>query len=337
MKHICLVLSLILCLSCVDTKETIDIVNPTENHNVNDKEYIIDNTHAKGDVRRYGVFPNQDVSEKHLSNILYLANQGLPIYFPQGYYNTSIALKKALNVSLQFDGVTLGGGFQIINETDQESQFIKITGTLTILDKLFIRQSNNISFDNVFLISDTIQNIYKQKNRGVSIYAGSKNIKFNTLTIIDTGGDPTEFFKLTAASLQVHGWKNNPENILINQLNIDNASRTALYLTGNNHQINKANVSNFGLGSNENMFGVDDASPGEEKEFSAVWINRCNSCEIDSLAINNANNRGQYSLRLDEGKYHEPTFINNIRINNNAKELPIKDHKLTNILVKHEY
>jgi hypothetical protein len=337
MKQFCLVFGLILFISCVDTKESVDIINPTENLNVGDSEFIIDSTYAKGDVRRYGIFPNKAVSGKHLNNVLYLANQGLPILFPKGYYDTSIVLKKASNISLQFDEAVLGGGFQIIDEDNQESQYIKISGTLTILDKIFIRQSNNISFDGVILTSDTIQNIYKQKNRGVSIYAGSKNIKFNSLTINDTGGEPKEFFKYTAAAFQVHGWKNNPENILINSLSINNAGRTALYLTGNNHQIYKALVSNFGLGSNKNMFGLDDASPGEETEFAAVWINRCNSCEIDSLAIHSTFNEGMYSLRLDEGKYHEPTFINNIRIDNKAKELPIKDDKLTNILVKHEY
>jgi hypothetical protein len=40
---------------------------------------------------------------------------------------------------------------------------------------------------------------------------------------------------------------------------------------------------------------------------------------------------------LDEGKYHEPTFINNIRMNGIAKQLPIFDDQLTNILVKNEY
>lgn len=337
MKQCCLFFGLILFISCVDTKEIIDIIGPTETLNVVDGEFVIDSTYAKGDVRRYGIFPNKAVSGKHLNNVLYLANQGLPIQFPKGYYDTSIVLKKASNISLQFDEVILGGGFQIIDDNGEDSQFIKITGTLTILDKLFIRQSNNISFDDVLLTSDTIQNSFKQKNRGVSIYAGSKNIKFNSLTINETGGEPTEFFKYTAAALQVHGWKNNPENILINSLSINNAGRTALYLTGNNHQIKKAQVSNFGLGNNENMFGLDDASPGEETEFTAVWINRCNSCEIDSLSINSTFNKGKYSLRLDEGKYHEPTFINNIQLNNKAKELPIKDDKLTNILVKHEY
>jgi len=92
------------------------------------------------------------------------------------------------------------------------------------------------------------------------------------------------------------------------------------------------------LGSNENMFGLDDAKTGEETVFSALWINKCNNCEIDSLDIYSTtpNKRG-YSLRLDEGRYHEPTFINNIRMNGIAKQLPIFDDQLTNILVKNEY
>lgn len=337
MKQFYLVFGLLLFISCLDNTEPINIIEPKENLKVVDSEFVIDSTYTKGDVRRYGIFPNKGVSVKHLNNVLHLANQGLPIYFPKGYYNTSIVLKKASNISLHFDEVILGGELQIIDEDNQASQFVKITGTLTILDKLFIRQSNNISFDDLFLVSDSIRNIYKQKNRGVSIYAGSKNIKFNTLTINDTGGDPTGFFKYTAASLQVHGWNNNPENILINRLSINNAGRTALYLTGSDHQINKATISDFGLGSNQNMFGLDDARPGEETEFAAVWINRCNGCIIDSLLINTIYNKGQYSLRLDEGIYHEPTFINNIKLNNKAKDLPIKDDELTNILVKHEY
>ena len=85
------------------------------------------------------------------------------------------------------------------------------------------------------------------------------------------------------------------------------------------------------------MFGLEDASPGEEKEFTGAWINRCNDCVIDTLAINSNTIFGKYSLRLDEGVYHEPTFINNIHFGAKAKELIIKDDELTNILVKNEY
>ena len=39
------------------------------------------------------------------------------------------------------------------------------------------------------------------------------------------------------------------------------------------------------------VFGLDDARPGEETEFAAVWINRCNGCIIDSLLINTIYNK----------------------------------------------
>jgi len=334
MRFAYLLFSLILCLSCVDSKEIINIVPPEETLNVDDSEFIIHQTFTKGDVRRYGVFPEQTISTNDFKNVLSLANQGLPIYFPAGYYNTSISLENTSNVTIKFDEVILAGHLQITNNSER----IKINGSVTILDKLFIVQSRDISFEKVIVKSNQTQNIYEQKNRGVSIYAGSKNIKFDSLFISDTGATRDDFFKHTAASLQIHGWNDNPKNIQINKLEINNAGRTALYLTGQNHKLNNIKISNFGLGSNENMFGLDDAKTGEETVFSALWINKCNNCEIDSLDIYSAapNKRG-YSLRLDEGKYHEPTFINNIRMSGTAKQLPIFDDQLTNILVKNEY
>ena len=58
---------------------------------------------------------------------------------------------------------------------------------------------------------------------------------------------------------------------------------------------------------------------------------------IDSLEINQTSKKGINSIRLDEGKYHKPTFINHIKIADKAKLLKIADHQLTNVLVKNEY
>ena len=112
--------------------------------------------------------------------MLSLANQGLPIYFPPGYYNTSISLENTSSVTIKFDEVILAGHLQITNNSER----IKINGSVTILDKLFIVQSRDISFEKVIVKSNQTQNIYEQKNRGVSIYAGSKNIKFDSLSLV---------------------------------------------------------------------------------------------------------------------------------------------------------
>ena len=224
-------------------------------------------------------------------------------------------------------------------QVERESLRVKIAinGELTVLDKVFVRKSNNISFDTINIKTDTTLNIYKTKNKGVSIYSGSNLLFFNKLSIINTGGQLDDTYKYTASALQIHGWNNNPENLTINHLSIFNADRTAVYITGNNHKIIKTEIINFGLGTNKNMQGLEDADLGEEKEFSGVWINKCSDCTFDTISISNKFKKGNYSLRLDQGIYEKPTFIYNVRISEEAKNLEILADKLTNILVKNEY
>jgi hypothetical protein len=325
-------LSICLFLSC-QKKKTLNIINPVVNSNVIDTKYIINESFTKGDVRRYGIFPNQKISQKHLSKVISLAAEGLPLIFPKGNYDTNLILKDVSNINFIFQEAIINGAVNILDGSSN----IKFEGELTMLDKLFIRKSNNIQFDRIIVKSDTIENLYHKKNRGASIYAGSKKIFFNYLKIENTGGAPDEFYKFAAAALQIHGWNNNPEQVFIHKLEIHNSARTALYLTGKGHKIDKVAILNFGLGSSKNMFGLEDAVPGEEKEFAGAWINRCNDCEIDSLSITNNFLKGKFSLRLDEGLYHEPTFIYNLHFGVKVKELPVKDDLLTNILVKNEY
>lgn len=319
-------------ISCKQT-EQINVLAPITNLEVDDSKYIINKKFNKGDVRRYGIYPNKEIVPEFLDNAIHLASKGLPITFIKGVYSTNIKLHKVENITLNFQDAIIAGHVMISDSTSK----INITGRLTILDKLFIKESSNIAFNTVIVESDTTKNKYNKKNRGVSIYAGSKHISFNSLKIVDVGGDSDEFYKHSAAALQIHGWNNNPEYIQINSLEINNSARTALYITGANHKIKQTIITNFGIGSVENMFGLEDATPGEEKEFSGFWMNKCNNCEIDSLSINNTANSGVYSLRLDEGLYHNPSFINHINFRNNAKIMPIKDDVLTNILVKNEY
>lgn len=304
---------------------------------VNDNPFVKNSTYPKGDARRYGVYPNKTISTTFIKNLIYLANQGLTINFPKGYYKTDLILEGITNASFVFNDAIIQGSLYITEDKKIESQKIKIDGSLTILDKLFIRKSNNISFNNVTLKTDTLKNTSNKQNRGVSIYAGAKNIAFKFLRINNTGGYDDAYFKYTAAALQIHGWNNNPENVTIKNLEINNVDRTGLYLTGKGHKIEKASITNFGLGNANNMFGLEDAKPNEEKQFSGAWLNKCNDCQIDSLEIKNNTKKGTFSLRLDEGKYHQPTFIYNINISGKAKKLPIKDNELTNILVKNEY
>lgn len=319
-------------ISCKKNVEN-ELLHPVSNANISDAVYVQNDSFPKGDVRRYGVYPNKPISEKKMTRIITLATKGIPITFPQGLYRTNLILKNVSNVNFFFKDATINGAVSILDSSNR----IKFNGRLTILDKLFIRKSNNITFDTIFLKSDTLINLHHRKNRGVSIYVASKNIFFNTLEINDTGGDADDFYTHSAAALQIHGWNNNPEHVYINKLKINNSARTALYFTGNGHRIGSATIANFGKGSTHNIFSLGDAKPGEEKEFTGAWVNKCNDCLIDSLSISGDIFKGTYRLRLDEGIYHEPTFINNIHFSDKVKELPIKDDELTNVLVKNEY
>lgn len=333
MKHLIICISLLLFFSCNKKKITSEITTPVKNLKVDDSNFVVNDSFPKGDVRRYGINPDNNISSKNLNNLIVLATKGLPILFPEGRYKTNLVLNNKSNVNFIFKKATICGYVNIIDG----SNTINFEGELTILDKLFIRKSNNIIFNNLTIETDTVNNLNHKKNRGVSIYAQSKKISFNKLIINNTGGLNDDFYRFSAAAFQAHGWNNNPEEIYIKRLTINNADRSALYLTGNNHIIENIKITGFGLGSSEKMAGLEDAKPGAEKKFTGVWINKCDNCTIDSLSINNTIGKGAFSLRLDEGKYHLPSFINNIHFSKTAKELPIKDNELTNILVKNEF
>ena len=301
---------------------------------VSDTCCIKEASYSKGDVRRYGIFPNEKINTNYLEQCIKLADLGLPLYWPEGLYDTSIVLKGVTNVRLEFDNAIITGDFQIINNDSVLSKNIIVSGNITILDKLFIKSSERIDFNNVNVISDTTNNLYSNNNRGVSIYSGSKDISFQNLKIKETGGSAQDFFKYTAAALQVHGWNNNPEGLFIKKLIIDNSGRTAMYLTGNNHKINNIKIENFGLGSPKNMFGLEDAKPKSEREFVGAWFNKCNDCTIDTLIIDASAKSKKYAARFGLGTYSQPCIINNIQLKNFADSMPIMDEELTNVLVK---
>lgn len=301
---------------------------------ISDQSYVVDTIYQKGDVRRYGIYPNRSFSNKTWNQVVHLASKGMPITFQKGMYRGNFIFSGLDNITMHFKDATLAGGIQIINNENIGSKNINLLGKLTVLDKVFIKQSQSIKFDNLSIVSDTIHNIYNKKNRGFSIYAGSKNITVDTLKIIDTGGSSDPFYKYSASALQVHGYNNNPEDININYLHIKDVARTALYLTGNNHHIKKIDIDNFGFGSNSNMFGLEDAKPKSQEVFAGAWFNKCNDCTVDTLVINAQPNSKIFSAKFGLGVYSKPCIINNIQFNKRAQQMPIEDDLLTNVLVK---
>lgn len=322
----------LLCSCKEEKKYIINTSNPI--YDINDLAYVIDTTYQKGDVRRYGIYPNRSFSNKTWNQVAHLASKGMPITFQKGMYHGNFVFKGIDNITMHFKEATIAGGIQIINDKEKLSNNINLLGNLTVLDKVFIKQSEAIKFENLSIVSDTIHNIYQKQNRGLSIYAGSKKINIDTLKIIDTGGSSDSFYKYSASALQVHGYNNNPEDLNIGYLYIKNAERTALYLTGNNHHIKKIDIDNFGFGSNDNMFGLEDAKPKAQEVFAGAWFNKCNDCTIDTLFIKAKQNNTTFSAKFGLGVYSKPCIINNIGFNEYAQQMPIEDDLLTNVLVK---
>lgn len=300
---------------------------------VNDSSFVVHKNYQKGDTRRYGVFPDSIPTSLQLQNLHTLIHKGFPIIFSKGNYPINIELKGAKNVSILFKNATINGIVSVIEKGDVISENINLKGKVTILDKIFIRKSTNINFEDVTVKSNAHLALTKQQNRGVSIYAGSKNITFKKLAIFDTGATPSNFFKYTAAALQVHGWNNNPENITIQTLTIKNAGRTAAYITGTNHKIKNTEISNYGKGNSKNMFGLEDAKEHQEKIFTGLWINKCNNCTFNKVKISTKNSK-EYALKLGLGLSNSPTIIDTLSLDQPYKNELILDDILTNVLVK---
>jgi hypothetical protein len=317
--------------SCHVNREKITIELPASNPGLDDAEFVLEQGFKPGDVRRYGLFPDSINTTVRVGKALELAQMGMPLYFPEGYYAININLKGAQDVTLTFEKAVIGGGLNLLESDDEGSSRIAIKGHLSVLDRVFIRHSSHITFDSLTIVSDTLRNLYKKKNRGLSIYAGTQNLSIQKLKVVETGGEDLDHYRHTAAAVQIYGWNNNPENVLIKEVVVRNAGRTAAYITGNNNQIGSMHLEGFGKGSGNNMAGLDDAPAESEKAFTGLWINKCNDCYFGSVAISGETSAS--FLRLGPGEAYEPTIIDEV-IWENSPALPLEDDLLTNVIIK---
>ncbi|WP_445386342.1 hypothetical protein ACT6NV_05960 [Robiginitalea sp. IMCC44478] len=334
MKGTGLILLLFLAISCKSETESKTILPPRVLDNFNDSAFVSNDSFPYGDIRRYGIFPEQTVPQNELQKLFQLAHQGVPLFFPAGYYPISLRIEGGEDISIHFEKVELGGELFIIEAENRNSSRISLKGNLRVMDRVFVRHSGDISMDTLLIHSDQKKNINGKKNRGLSIYAGSRNILIQYLEVFDAGGEPTKYYQYSAAAVQLHGWNNNPKNVRIGELKIRNAGRSGIYLTGNGHRIGKLEISGFGSGSNQQMAGLDDAPAGSARSFTGLWLNKCDNCELDSVRILNGDSEGFSELRLDPGEAFKPVIIHNLLIKHELSEPNIEDSELTNVIIK---
>ncbi|MDV7137582.1 hypothetical protein R3X28_01775 [Maribacter sp. TH_r10] len=328
-KYLVFGLILILLFSCEvnRSKSVIDI--PLEiPSKTNDSIWVKNTSYNYGDIRRYG-FQDKHLLKEQIDSIIDIGSSGVDISFPKGLYPINFVLENKKNLNIHFNSSIIAGKLSIVNTNN-----VNITGEIEILDQLFLKNSSNISFNEVSLRTDKINNLHKRANRGVNIYSGSKDITMNELSIEESGGDDV-FFQYSQAALMIHGFQDTPKRVIIKHILIKNSKRTGAYISGSSHYIGKIKVNNYGLSKNkDNIKPVEKASIGEEKIFSGVWMNRSENNRIDTLVINNQMGYGTYSIILDESQGYVPNLIGEISITDgNDYTVDLN----SNTLVMHEF
>lgn len=329
LKNILLLLFFALFFSCKEQTE------PSISQNtltIQDDKYVVYKKIPKGDVRRYGVFPNKTINKTYFKNVLALATKGQPIHFPQGTYNTSLILNHAQNINITFNKAVFTGPVQIIGDKTNPSKNIMFKGNITTLTKFFTKHAKNIQIDSLIVASDSTKTT--KRNLGCSIYAGTQNLNIEYLKIKDLGSG-NSYYKFSHAALQVHGWNNNPKNISINNAIIEASDRHGVYLTGSGHTIQKLYINAVGLGDFDNIYGLEDAEVSEISNPTALWLNKCENTQIYHAIIDCKNSKAKFTLNFDEGASGNTTIIDTLDIINNTKPIPYTDHILTNVVVRY--
>ena len=335
----------LLLVSCKnDTKTNKDSATEAMETNVfNDSSYVLNADYPVGDVRRYGVFPDSIHPSGHpftkktrIETILDLSQQhNIEMLFPKGYYNKALIIKGRENINLNFQDAEFGGMIQIFEEDSVFANNINLKGSLVTYAGFFSRNAENINIGDLQIKSDVSKSIEELRSKGCLINAGSRNIKINNL-IIDDLGSGSEKYKYVAAALSIQGWNNNPENIQIQRIHIKSSDRHGIYITGADHLLGEVIIDKFGVGSSKDMSPVQDADnkKGENKEFKALWINKCYNSSIESVTINEKDSKGKHTAHFDYGQKDRPVIIGTFIVINDNPNIDILEEDINGVIIE---
>lgn len=346
-KIVFLLVMSVLSLSCGDKKKenSKKTTTETETKSFDDSDYVLDDSYPLGDVRRYGIFPDSSFTARHpfskepkMKTVLDLAEEhGIELYFPEGFYRRALILDSRQNLKLRFDNAA----FNIIHITkdkkDEEEGIapknIVLKGKIISYDRLGMTHAENISIDTVYIKSDLKKN--KRRSRGCHIYAGCKNIDIKYLEVEDFGsGDVT--YQYNHAALAIDGWQNNPENVQIDKVYIKSTDRHGIYLTGRDHLIGEVIIDKFGVGNSKDMAPMQDAKKGEEKDFKALWVNRCYDSFIEKITINEQDSKGKYTAHFDSGDKTQPVTIGTFKVINDNSNINILEEDVSGVIIENK-
>ncbi|WP_417200973.1 hypothetical protein [Bizionia sp.] len=306
-----------------------------------ESNYVLNDSFPVGDARRYGVTAKTAKSshptsgKNFMTTVLDLAeNTGMEIVFPAGYYGMDLNLNSRKNLNLRFNN----SEFSLINmaqtnDSLSKPENISIKGTLICYASLGITNASKIAIDSIILKSDISKNLWGLRNTGCHIYFGSKDIKINYLEVQDLGSG-SDKYKYTHAALAIDGWNNNPVNVQIKKIHIKSSDRHGIYMTGRDHLIDEVIIDKFGVGSSEGMSGMQDAENGEEKDFKALWINKCYDSFIENITINELESKGKYTAHFDSGNKEKPVTIGKFKVINNNPDITILEEDPNGVIIE---
>lgn len=280
--------------------------------------YTLNDSFPINDVRRYGVFPNKEIgthpvtASSKIQVVLDLAEAGINLHFPSGYYETGLLIDSRSNINLYFDDAVFAGVIHITNDNGCSSKNIYLKGKISTFDRFGIYHSENIELDTLICKNDPAKNYYKTEGRGCHIYVGTKNLRMKYLEIEGMGSGKGG--ANNHAALSIDGWKNNPQGVVINKVLIKSSDRHGIYITGFDHKIDEIEILNYGMGNSQNMSLMQDAKRGEEKEFTGLWINRCYNTFLGEISIHEETSNGSYSIFFDEGDTECPVVIKKLTV-----------------------
>ena len=316
-------------------KKTIITNNPKE---FSDKAYVLNASYKVGDVRRYGIFPDSSFALKHpftnkdkYETVFDIAeNNDVKLFFPKGIYKTNLKIVGRDKLSIKFDNAEFTGIIQIIEKDTVSTSNINFSGNLTSYDGFFVRKSHHIQIENLLLKSDVKKSLSGKRNKGCKIYAMTDKLTIKYLKIDDLGSGEN-YFKYNNSALAIEGWNSNPTNISIEEVYIKSSDRHGVYMTGTDNEIKKLTIEKFGVGLSNLLAPMEDAAKGEEKEFTGLWMNKCDYCFVDNVTINEAGSKGVNTVFLDSGSPLKASEIGKLTILNDNTKIGIKKDPKTNI------
>ena len=323
-------LCLILSSACTNPKPK----NQQKQTTVDDSSWVVDASFETGHVGRYGIRTDVNYNQTQVKKLLEINSLGVPLFFPEGTYRMNLIIDGSKNHHMVFNNATIAGQLHIIGQEAEKSSNINLKGQLTVLDKVFMRHAENISIETLHVVSDETNSLREIDNPGVSIYAGVDKVSIDSLFIENTIQSDLDHNKFSAAAFQVHGWNNNPKNINIDYLEIKNSGRSGVYLTGQNHEIGRLIIDTFGVTESTNMAGLEDTTPGTEKNYKALWINKCNNCIVYEAEILQEPSENTYHLAVGVGDTSKPSIIEQLSFISENGEVSVKERIPSNVIVK---